>query len=947
MSLLEELEAIQKPAQQEEEESLTGTEVLAEAVKNLPSSAAQLVTDVTYPIRHPIETAQSLASLGRGVVKLIAPGEPTFYDEDEEAAKAVGKFFADRYGTFDGFKQSFATDPLGVASDVALVFTGGAGLAAKVPGVAGKTTQTISKVGTAIDPVLQGAKLAGATTVGAGKLAAPILGLTTGAGADAIQVAARAGASSPEIQKMFLDNLRGDVAPEEIVPKALGALKDRQTATRGRFKKDKKALQLEATPVNFENIKQAIASFENKYMFEGVSELSIKAQNKLKELKKIIKLFEDNPKLHNAKGLDILKRRIDAEYPTGLNVGDSGVVVTELRNVVKSKILDEVPEYGKVMKDYEVAIKLEREFMQELSLGKNKQAGTTLRKLQSALRNNVNTSYGNRLNMLADLDPSLITEIGGQALSSITPRGLQGLSASGVAGYGAFVNPAMLAGLPLQSPRLVGETAFKIGQLQKSLAPLKTQTALDLARGARFTGEVMRADDIDNAQLLRILLDTEDDNESLKKSDITAIKKDASKLADEFDIDEDSKKPSLLTKRFGFNEGGTVNVNEENIANTILDKLKMMFTPVDLQNELLEEQVVPLQRIAKDAQSKKYNDQVYKELQNYLQRLESTVRESKSVSLQRLKNVVERSIYNAIDTGFANDDEELKNQLQYAPSLYNKYVGLQDTDEPFEAREKTANKILEKVINKKFNPVQASNFLLSHNKFAPKESVSLFINKLASVVPDKQFAKAEDSLKDAMLVKVFEPKQADANNKANKYESLIQENTDLFDVLFSNEELADLESFKNNVVPEITKRKDINPQQSQYLFIAALAKAGLIGAKSMVASKNSLNVARNSLKKFNKPLLPEKEDTQFGAKEVDLLAPNTQDQQPEQVEQPQVDPNLQTSLDQFSMPRLEQPAFEFPASDLTPPQMLSPTILPDERDREIAMRQMGGLGSLA
>ena len=140
-----------------------------------------------------------------------------------------------------------------------------------------------------------------------------------------------------------------------------------------------------------------------------------------------------------------------------------------------------------------------------------------------------------------------------------------------------------------------------------------------------------------------------------------------------------------------------------------------------------------------------------------------------------------------------------------------------------------------------------------------------------------------------------------------------QVDTDLFDVLFSNEELADLESFKNNVVPEITKRKDINPQQSQYLFIAALAKAGLIGAKSMVASKNSLNVARNSLKKFNKPLLPEKEDTQFGAKEVDLLAPNTQDQQPEQVEQPQVDPNLQTSLDQFSMPRLEQPAFEFPA----------------------------------
>jgi len=33
-------------------------------------------------------------------------------------------------------------------------------------------------------------------------------------------------------------------------------------------------------------------------------------------------------------------------------------------------------------------------------------------------------------------------------------------------------------------------------------------------------------------------------------------------------------------------------------------------------------------------------------------------------------------------------------------------------------------------------------------------------------------------------------------------------------------------------------------------------------------------------------------------------------------------------------------------TDLSPPQMLSPTILPDEKDREIAMRRVGGLGSL-
>ena len=66
----------------------------------------------------------------------------------------------------------------------------------------------------------------------------------------------------------------------------------------------------------------------------------------------------------------------------------------------------------------------------------------------------------------------------------------------------------------------------------------------------------------------------------------------------------------------------------------------------------------------------------------------------------------------------------------------------------------------------------------------------------------------------------------------------------------------------------------------------------------------------------------------------------------QQSEQVVVDPNLQTSIEQFSLPQINKPAFDLPESDLAAPEVLSPTILPDEKDREIAMRQMGGLGSL-
>jgi len=357
-----------------------------------------------------------------------------------------------------------------------------------------------------------------------------------------------------------------------------------------------------------------------------------------------------------------------------------------------------------------------------------------------------------------------------------------------------------------------------------------------------------------------------------------------------------------------------------------------------------------LQRISKDAQSNKYNDQVFKELQNYVQRLDAEIKQTKFVPLQRLKNVVDRAINNKIDEGFTADDEDMQNQLQYAPDLYNQYIGLDSSDEPFEAREKTANKILEKIINKKFTPVQASNFLLSHNRFAPKDSIPLLVNKLAETIPEKQFESAENSLKDAMLIKVFEPKQKNVNTMtANKYDALLQQNKDVFDSLFTNQELADLQSFKNNVVPEITKKTTTNPNQSKFLFVSALAETGLLGTKKSTSTTSSIQVARDSLKKLQKPLITPPQNIE---PETDIAMsqdiPQIEVQEPNNLAENEEDMSfLQSNIGQFSLPQMNQPAFDMPSSDLAPPQMLSPTILPNEKDREIAMRQMGGLGSLS
>jgi len=73
--------------------------------------------------------------------------------------------------------------------------------------------------------------------------------------------------------------------------------------------------------------------------------------------------------------------------------------------------------------------------------------------------------------------------------------------------------------------------------------------------------------------------------------------------------------------------------------------------------------------------------------------------------------------------------------------------------------------------------------------------------------------------------------------------------------------------------------------------------------------------------------------------------------QPYQGEQQPSQPTYEELLQEIegastSQVPTNQPAFDMPESDLAAPEMLSPTILPDEKDREIAMRQMGGLGSL-
>ena len=140
---------------------------------------------------------------------------------------------------------------------------------------------------------------------------------------------------------------------------------------------------------------------------------------------------------------------------------------------IKNTISKQAPTYEKVMRAYAAASENIREIERALSLGKKASVDTAMRKLQSLMRDNVNTNYGQRGRLAKQLEEAggkdFMPALAGQALQSFTPRGIQ-QGVSSLTGLGAFSVgglPAALGTAAASSPRLAGEVAYLSGLLAR------------------------------------------------------------------------------------------------------------------------------------------------------------------------------------------------------------------------------------------------------------------------------------------------------------------------------------------------------------------------------------------------------------------------------------------------------------------------------------------------
>jgi hypothetical protein len=331
-------------------------------------------------------------------------------------------------------------------------------LASNVAGGAG--------VGAAVGGALP---VVGAAVRGGGNVLKQILGKTTGAGDVAIGDAFIAGKAG---NKTFLKNMNGNIDAEGLgkqIESNFNKIKQARNAT---YENDITRLKMQ-TADKMLDIKPVIEDIKAIIRQEGggadylVDDSTAKVLAKTKDT---INKFAKDPNRHNLEGFDNLKKKLQDIVNTkeGTNADR---VKTQIANSVKGQILKQSPEYQNIQNNYAADSEILNDLKQVFSLNRNANSETVLKKMQSTARNNANTDWGYRAQLLKKLDPTgeIQQEISANALSQIAPRGgIAGLF-GGAGLVSALYNPARAPLLIASSPAAVGYGAYGLGRLASKI----------------------------------------------------------------------------------------------------------------------------------------------------------------------------------------------------------------------------------------------------------------------------------------------------------------------------------------------------------------------------------------------------------------------------------------------------------------------------------------------
>ena len=181
--------AAKKKSQPEEEKTLAGFG------ENVLSSGGQYWDEVKNMVLNPIDTLGNAADLAQGVAQKALPddftvfgmnpdaGMKNLFGDEEALAEQAGQFYKDRYGGAQNIADTAYEDPVGLLSDIAMVFGGGLKAAGSVANKVGGAGSTAAKVLNKSGKVVDGLDLLNSGVGLTTKTAAGLRGIPSGGAA--------------------------------------------------------------------------------------------------------------------------------------------------------------------------------------------------------------------------------------------------------------------------------------------------------------------------------------------------------------------------------------------------------------------------------------------------------------------------------------------------------------------------------------------------------------------------------------------------------------------------------------------------------------------------------------------------------------------------------------------------------------------------------------------
>lgn len=314
------------------------------------------------------------------------------------------------------------------------------------------------------------------------------LGLSTGVGTRPLEEAYKAGKAGGKTAETFLKNMRSQAQIDDVLTAAKDNLAVMNAAKQAEYRSGMVDIKNDKAILDLSGVDDAIKKSMDMVSFKGQVK-NAKAADVVQKISDEVQAWKnlDPAEYHTPEGLDALKQKIGSmieDIP--FEQKSTRKAAGEIYSALKKEISTQAPAYDKVMRDYAQASDTIKEIERTLSLNPNASADTAIRKLQSLMRNNVSTNYGQRLSLAQQLEQvggnEFMPALAGQSLSEWTPRGIQraAVMPGGLAAFSFGGAPAAAATAALSSPRLIGEAAYKAGQISNALSGQKAKAVNQL-----------------------------------------------------------------------------------------------------------------------------------------------------------------------------------------------------------------------------------------------------------------------------------------------------------------------------------------------------------------------------------------------------------------------------------------------------------------------------------